>query len=207
MNIMLHRLNILLSFLIALLVSCQSPTDLDTPRNKILPTPIDSVALSLVSMEIETNGEVERFVITNAMMEIDTSSSNPLIWGRLEINSDYIINFSKEKLFLNEMSLSLDNIPISGEPLILSKGVYGTSYAKYLISRGISAAWDKELKSDPMTNKSEISFSLDKNKENLWIYLDSQIYDNRVYLNSENTSEVDSVQDVLFIKARFKFNY
>ena len=104
--------------------ACQAPTDIDTPRKKTLPKPIDSLPLTFSSLSIETNGETMRFIPLKAMFEIDTNSKNPLIWGNLEVSSDYVINFGQPRLFLSGLKLKILNMPISAKPVLLNAGDY-----------------------------------------------------------------------------------
>ncbi len=193
--------------LFSILIACQSPTDIDTPRNKTLPQPIDSLQLTFKSLSIETNGETVKFIPLKAMFEIDTNSKNPLIWGNLEISSDYIINFGEPKLFLSGLKLKILNMPISPKPVLLKAGNYIDSYASFLINRGISAVWNQEIICDSIKNKSEISFNHNIQNKEIWIYLDTKINANRVFIKDENLAIIDSVEDILFIKARFQFIY
>jgi len=187
--------------------ACQAPTDIDTPRKKTLPKPIDSLPLTFSSLSIETNGETMRFIPLKAMFEIDTNSKNPLIWGNLEVSSDYVINFGQPRLFLSGLKLKILNMPISAKPVLLNAGDYIDSYASFLVNRGISAVWDQEIVCDSLKNRSEVSFNHDAQSKEIWIFLDAKIVANRVFIKDGNPATIDSSQDELFVKARVRFIY
>jgi hypothetical protein len=189
------------------LASCESPLDLDTPRDKILPNPIDSISLNIVSMTLEASGQLGSFKLVSAMLEIDTSSKNPLIWGSLELETNIKTNLSSGKLELSSLFLLFNNVPVSGTPLLLGSSNYKDSYIRYHINRGINTTYDMIIISDVSKNKSEISFSLDRENKKLWVYLDAQIHENRYFISDNNTNLIDSIPDVLFVKGRFQFKY
>ena len=198
--------NILL-IIFVVLASCESPLDLDTPRDKILPNPIDSISLNIVSMSLETNGELGSFNLSSAMLEIDTSTKNPMIWGSLELESKIKTNLSSGKLELSSLFLLFNNVPVSGNPFLLSSSNYKSSYARYYINRGINSTYDKTIISDDSKNKSEISFSMDRENKKVWVYLDAQIHDDRYFVSNDGMNIIDSIPDVLFVKGRFQFKY
>lgn len=188
------------------MISCSSPLDIDTPREKIVIKVPDPVQLNLVEYSLETNGEKEPFLIDKANAEIDTSSFLS-IWGHIKINWGEISNYSKKRLQIISLSLGLDSLPITGSSLVLEGNEQTGSYAKYIISRGISVSYDTTLFSNSERNKTEISFSMDKSKQSIWLYVNSSIYENRVEIKPGTNETVESISDSLFIVGRFHFNY
>ncbi len=193
-------------FTIGMMISCSSPLDIDTPREKIVIKVPDPVQLNLVEYSLETNGEKEPFLIDKANAEIDTSSFLS-IWGHIKINWGEISNYSKKRLQIISLSLGLDSLPITGSSLVLEGNEQTGSYAKYIISRGISVSYDTTLFSNSERNKTEISFSMDKSKQSIWLYVNSSIYENRVEIKPGTNETVESISDSLFIVGRFHFNY
>lgn len=199
--------NYILYILFFVLAACESPLDLDTPRKKLLPNPIDSLPLSVSSISIETNGEIENYLLTNAMLEVDTSKKNPLVWGSLEFQSNIKTNFVLNKFKINTMHMKFTNTPVTGNPILLGTTKYKDSFVRYLISRGVNSLYDKIILSDAVSNKNEISFSLDRENKRIWVYLDAQIRDERVFFTDSSMNQIDSIPDVLFVKGRFQFKY
>ena len=188
-------------------MSCESPWDLDTPRNIILPKPVDSVQLSLVSIYIETNGTEEQFVIEKAILEIDSVSKTPIVWGTVSLITSENINFDTKKICLSSITLNLNNFSVVGNTVTLNNNSTPDSFAKYKINRGVNSGYDTTIVCDPSKNKAEISFSHDKDNNELWIYLNANIYEKRYAVDSGNTGNVISLPDSLFVKTRLHFSY
>ncbi len=202
---MAKYITILLIFLFS--QSCESPWGLDTPRNIILPKPIDSVPLSLISIFVETNGAEEQFNLEKAMLEIDTVSKTQLVWGLITILSSVATNPETTKLGLYSIDLNLNNIEVGGKPITLNASSTPGSYATYKIHRSTTPnpAYDTTIVSDGTKNKTDITFSQDKAKRELWIYLDAMIFNNR--FDKDSSGKMIYIPDSLFIKTRLNFNY
>ncbi|MFH1050262.1 MAG: hypothetical protein V1779_04945 [bacterium] len=194
-------------FLLFFLISCESPWDINTKRNIILPEPMDSVPLSLISLYVETNGTDEQFVIEKAMLEIDTVSNTPIVWGTITISSAITTNFEFTKIGLFSIDLNINNLSVTGNSLTLNNSSTPDSYVKYKIHRWTNAAYDTTITSDPTKNKTYIAFSQDKDNKELWIYLDAMIFDKRFYYENDSLGNIISIPDSLFIKTRLHFNY
>jgi len=188
-------------------LSCESPWDIDTPRKVILPKPVDSVPLSLVSIYVESNGTEEDFIIENAMLEIDTVSKTPIVWGSLSLKTAKTNDYLTKKLCLSTLNLNLNNLTVAGKSVTLSNSATPDSYAEYGICRGINSNYDTTIMSDPKKNKSDITFSQDKEKRELWIYLDGTVYEKRYNFENGNSGNIISISDSLFIITRLRFNY
>lgn len=191
-------------------IGCVGPLDIDTPRNKIVPKPIDSTELSLVSISVEANGNAEHFDIYDlepTIVQIDTLSKTPLVWGSLIIKSTNVTNFDKKILQISRIQLNIDNLSAVGEPVLLKSNSAKSSIGSFLISRGISGMYDTTLYADPSRNKTTISFSHNKEEKVLWLYLDAKVYEKRLSLIKDSVEIIQSIPDSLIIKCRLQFNY
>jgi hypothetical protein len=185
-------------------ISCESPWDIDTPRKIILPKPVDSVPISLISIYVETNGSEEPFILEQSMLEIDTVSKNSIVWGNLTINRANNISSDCKKLEIVALTINLNKIAIGGNSITLGSSSLPESYASYIIHRGINTENDTTIICDTKRNKTELTFSQDKEKRVLWIYLDGKIFDKRFV---DDNGKITTIQDSLFVNTRLRFNY
>jgi hypothetical protein len=198
---------ILISIFSVILLSCESPYDIDTPRKKILPKPMDSVQLTLKEICVETNGTTERFKVDMALFELDTVSSSPLIWGTLSSQSTKVINFNEDKMHLYYFKMELVNQFVVGNTDVLGSNTSGGSYAMFSINRGVSSKFDTTIYSGSMDNKTEITFSPDWEKNELWVYLDSWISGYKVSMNNDSSDIFSYEPDIIFFKCKLHFCY
>ncbi|MFC2131313.1 hypothetical protein ACFLSQ_07750 [Bacteroidota bacterium] len=176
--------------------------------NKIIIDPPDPVHLSLVEISVETNGISEKFIFDESTkVDLDTSVTMPIVWGNITIKSSKVTNFSILNLQMSALSLSLDSIKVLGEPKMLNPGYPDSTNASFGISRGVSARFDTVVTADPSRNKTNISFSLDKDHRILWLSLDAKIYEQRITSFDDSSGTIQTVADSLFVMSRFKFNY
>lgn len=185
-------------------ISCESPWNIDTPRKIILPKPVDSVPLSLVGIYVETNGIEVPFSVEQSMLEIDTVSKTSIIWGNITLNRLGNIAPDCKKLEIVSLTINLNRISIGGNSIILGSSSFPESYSSYIIHRGINSGFDTTIVCDTRRNKTELTFSQDKDKRELWIYLDGNVFNKRYFDDSGNITTID---DSLFVITRLRFNY
>jgi hypothetical protein len=180
---------ILILFVALLTFACQSPLDVDTARTKnslvTIKTPYAAGEFS-----VEQNGVVQTFNIVNAAIWIDTNKSPNVIWLEISLINQLSPNESSG-LFVKKIDFALDSLPISVTPFTItngySLGLRGRGGAKFQVWRG-SSATDTVIESGWNRNYSEIYFSQNSSKTELWAYLNSKIYENRINIGFEDST-------------------
>lgn len=164
--------------------------DIDTDRRinpignpgKIKPT--------LSTISIEENGSNRTFKVKSMSVEIDTSKDTPYIWMDCELENESTSNTSNRIVLMN-INLNVDSIALSGNPFRLLGTNYNESYAKLKVERGVNMSFDTVFFSDDK-NTSDVVFSLNKKKKEVWSYLYTKVYDYKLVRTTIDSTIYDT---------------
>lgn len=220
---------IILATISFMLWSCSSPMDLDTIKDKRLVG--DSPAKiypKINSILLEENGIQRDFIAKDYFIAIDTTYEIPLIWLNLALDS-YDNKKSSERISINGINIRVDSAQLSGQPFkIIPELSNIPCWAKFFINRGLNIQSDTTINSGDEKNISELSFSYNKAKKEIWAYLYSKIYDQKIWREQKDTvvydttwvdgnpnikeirlrlEEIRSKQDSLFLNTKIHLKY
>ncbi len=226
----MDRLKLLTIFFISFLLwSCSSPMDLDTPKDKrLVGNPPAKIYPKINSISLEENGIQRDFIAKDYFIAIDTSNEIPLIWLNLFLDS-YDNRKSTERISINSINIRVDSTQLSGQPFKMIPELSNTPcWAKFFINRGLNIQSDTTIYSGDGKNISELSFSYNKSKKEVWAYLYSKIYDKKIWKEQKDTvvydttwvggvpnvkeirlriEEIRSKQDSLFLNTKIHLKY
>lgn len=207
----MESLKIVTSLLIIFFLwSCSSPMDLDTPKEKRLigNTP-SKIYPKINSILLEENGIAREFFAKEYFIAIDTTLDIPLIWLNLILDS-YDNRKSTERISINNIMIRVDSTQLWGQPLKIIPDLSNTAcWAKFTINRGLNIESDTTINSGDEKNITELSFSYNKAKKEIWAYLYTKIYDYKVCKEQKDTVFYDTtwvggVPDIREIRLRLE---
>ncbi|MCX7736647.1 MAG: hypothetical protein N2319_08020 [Candidatus Kapabacteria bacterium] len=190
----MDRFNLIFIFLISLLLwSCSSPMDLDTPKEKrLVGNPPAKVFPKINTILLEENGIAREFVAKDYSIAVDTSKDIPLIWMNFLLDS-YDNKKSTERISINNINFRIDSTQLTGQPIkIVPNIINPTCWAKYTINRGLNIQSDTTINSGDSKNITELSFSYNKSRKEIWAYIYSKIYDHKVWKEQKDTVVYDT---------------
>ena len=185
-------------FSVIIIIGCNSPIDIDTPRERIIiDGPGQRFSATFSEAIININDIEHQFNISKSTFLIDTTLNFPIYWMNVEMaitpntQSTYPIK-------MNNLSIKLDSL-FYNQPYYKIEGNHLSPYcSKYFLSRGVNIITDTLIYSDKMNNSAEIIFTLDKPKKEILANLLSKLFTDRVWLDYKDTIYNDTI-----IKVRY----
>lgn len=192
---MMTRLKNLIFIFIGFLLlwACSSPLDLDTPKQrKLVGNPPEKIYPRINNIFLEENGTLREFLAKDYFIAIDTTQEIPFIWLNLSIESNDKKKNS-ERISINSINIRIDSTQLTGQPqLIIPKLRNVDCWAKFSINRGLNIQSDTTVNSGDNKNITELSFSFNKSKREIWTYIYSKIYEHKIWKEQKDTVVYDT---------------
>ena len=181
------------TFFLILLQACSSPMDVDTPRDKkLVPGENYKIEGKISDISFIENGVEKPFVNDNSMFMIDTSLGRNFLWMKVKLD-DYLSGPDKlNRICIKELNLQLDSIDIS-KPYLFDGRTSGTNKCALQIARGLNTTNDTITYAGRGRNVTELNFNLDREKGELWMYLNTKVYESKIWLEYHDSTYIDYI--------------
>ncbi|TAL67567.1 MAG: hypothetical protein EPN82_14025 [Bacteroidetes bacterium] len=172
--------------------SCQSPSDIDSPTKKIPVT--NRIVPNLTDIILEENGEQRNFTVGLTSCSIDSSGTIPYVWMELEFVSVNPSDYMDKGFCINGFSIVLDSLPIIAMPNRELGSPELGSWTSFIINKSNNSK--DTLQSGMGTNFTNVSFSFDKERKEMFAFIYTDLY-------FENNQKPDST----FFRTTLKYQY
>jgi hypothetical protein len=127
-------------------------------------------------------------------IEVDTNIDVPAVWFHLNLKSVPGKYTDYNRINVESLDINIDSMPVNSSPFNVGQPTpLYKSWSKFTITRGLDTKFDTVMMCDPLINTSEISFSLNKAKKEIWSYLYSKIYNDRLWSTYRDSVGYDTV--------------
>jgi len=211
---------ILILILTLILGACKSPMDLDGPT--IIPLVKGRIYPNLTTMTTEENDTAKNYIVHDVYAQIDTFGQVPVIWLKINLDATSDTSQFSGRITINHLGLYLDSVPINGLPV----QIWGDTvndvipWLRFRLQRSPDGTKDTTIFCGSGRNYSDVSFAFDKDKREVWAFMYSKIYADKILYETHDTILYDGTfpihttykipiieKDSLLFNGRFKFKY
>ena len=176
-----------------LLQACSSPMDVDTPRDKKL-VPGENYKLQgkISDIYFEENGTVKFFKDEDSYFEIDTALGLNTLWMRLNLQDNTGDPAKLNRICIQDISIDLDSVNID-KPFVFDGRTNSRNKCRIKIARGLNTSSDTTTYAGQKNNSTEMTFILDNENGELWMYLHTKIHEQKIWLEYRDSTYIDYI--------------
>ena len=186
---------LLSSFVLLIFIqACSSPMDVDTPRDKKL-VPGENYKITgktVTDIQFDENGLSKSFISKGSTFQIDTTMGKSNIWLRLNLEDMTNDAGTLNRICIQNLKINLDSVDVS-KPVIFSGRNSDNNNCQLRIARGLNTQNDTTAFAGPKTGSAEMTFSLDRENGELWAYIMTKVYENRIWLEYRDSTYTDYI--------------